>query len=59
MEGAVDDVEADVRPGPGDLPAQPSHLLPPLLPELRAVLCAESGGGQTLQTLQTLHSGSF
>ena len=53
MEGAVDDVEAHVRPGPGNLPAQPSHLIPPLLPEVRAVLCAKSGGGQTL------NSGSF
>lgn len=42
MEGTVDNVEPHVRPGLSNLPAQARQLIPPLLPELRAVLCARS-----------------
>ena len=52
MEGAVDNVEPHVRPGLSNLPAQAGQVIPPLLPELRAILCTGSSE-------QTINSGGF
>ena len=50
MEGTVDNEEPHVRPGLSNLSSQARQLIPPLLPELRAVLCTGSSE-------QTVNSG--
>ena len=56
MEGTVYNIEPHVRPGLSNLPAQARQLIPPLLPELRAVLCAGSSEQTVISRGTLIHS---